>query len=95
MNKVKKMTIISTFILLIIILFISTNPTTQDYLLYQDWKEISNPHIQIERKNFYLFSAYTPIVAHEHGMTHLVLMGNFYQISDGQFDYPWWLNFFN
>lgn len=95
MNKVKKRTLISAILLLIIIIFISTNPTKKDYLLYQDWEEISSPHFQIERKNFYLFSTYTPIVAHEYGMTHLGLMGNFYQISEGQFDYPWWLNFFN
>ncbi|MGB3261996.1 hypothetical protein [Paenisporosarcina sp.] len=98
MNNVKKRYIISAFLvlLLLIVLLIATNPTKQEYLQFNDWEEKQpSIHVQIERINFYVFSTYTPVVAHEHGMTHLGIIGDFYQISDGQFDYPWWLEFFN
>jgi len=96
MNKMKKRYMISAFLVLLIVLLIATNPTKQEYLQFNDWEEKpSSIHVQIERINFYVFSTYTPVVAHEHGMTHLGVFGDFYQISDGQFDYPWWLEFFN
>lgn len=95
-KKQKKKFIIGTLFVLIIILFMITNPTKQEYLQFSGWSEQPESiHIQIERVNFFIFSTYTPIVAHESGITHLGIMGNFFQISDGQFDYPRWLEFFN
>jgi len=95
-KKQKKKFIISALFVLIIILCMNTNPTKQEYLQFSGWSEPPKSiHIQIERVNFFIFSTYTPIVAHESGITHLGILGNFYQISDGQFDYPRWLEFFN
>lgn len=95
-KKRKKRLIISTLIVLMIIFCMSTNPTKQEYLQFNGWSESPKSiHIQIERVNFVLFSTYTPIVAHESGITHLGIVGHFFQISEGQFDYPWWLEFFN
>ena len=99
MRKLKKRHLISAFIVLIFILSIATNPTKQEYLQFIGWEERpeipENIHIQLERVNFFMFSTYTPIVAHESGITHLGIFGHFYQISNGQFDYPWLLEFFN
>ncbi len=95
-KKQKKKFIISASLVLIIILCMITNPTKQEYLQFSGWSEpLESIHIQIERVNFFIFSTYTPIVAHESGITHLGIMGHFFQISDGQFDYPKWLEFFN
>jgi len=95
-KKQKKKFIIGTLFVLIIILFMITNPTKQEYLQFSGWSEQPESiHIQIERVNFFIFSTYTPIVAHESGITHLGILGHFFQISDGQFDYPRWLEFFN
>ena len=95
-KKQKKKFIINAVLVLIFILFMITNPTKQEYLQFSGWSEPPESiHIQIERVNFFIFSTYTPIVAHESGITHLGIMGHFFQISDGQFDYPWWLEFFN
>lgn len=84
-------------IFLIIIISITTNPTKQDYLQFSEKQSgIPTPtEVEIERINFYLFSTYTPVFAYEHGITHIGLFGRFFQISEGQFDYPWWLEFFN
>jgi hypothetical protein len=51
--------------------------------------------VKIERINFYIFSTYTPFIYMENGMTHLGVFGHFIQISDGQFDYPRWLELFD
>ncbi|WP_075618517.1 hypothetical protein [Paenisporosarcina indica] len=96
MKKRKKRYIVSTILVLLIGVSIATNPTKKEYLQSTDWNHIpTTPSFYIERINFYLFSTYTPVVAHEHGITHLGIFGDFYQISDGQFDYPSWLEFFN
>ena len=95
-KKTKKRHMISALLVLIFILSVATNPTKQEYLQFIGWGEIPESiHIQIERVNFFMYSTYTPIVAHESGITHLGIFGHFYQISDGQFDYPWGLEFFN
>ena len=81
---------ISALLVLIFILSIATNPTKQEYLQFIGQEEIPESiHIQLEEVNFFIFSTYTPFVAHESGITHLGIFGHFYQISDGQFDYPW------
>jgi hypothetical protein len=51
--------------------------------------------MDIERINFFIFSTYIPVVYSEKGITHLGIMGKFIQISDGQFDYPVWLELFD
>jgi hypothetical protein len=95
----RKWMFIGLFFLAIITLTI-TNPSKEDYeaiFVHPHIKtaEIFNKHYQLERINFFLFSTYTPIVAEEHGKTHLGILGNFFPISDGQFDYPKWLELFN
>jgi hypothetical protein len=90
--------IIVAFILFIFVLTF-TNPTEEDYqqFIVNEFGEppISDLPVEIERVDFVIFSTYTPIVAFEHGITHLGIGGIFLQISDGQFDYPWWLELFN
>jgi hypothetical protein len=96
MKKVRKRHMIIVLLVLILILSLATNPTKQEYLQFEDWGEIKpSNHVDIERVNFFIFSTYTPVVAHETGVTYLGIFGHFFQISDGQFDYPWWLEFFN
>lgn len=86
------------FVVLVGFLFF-TNPTEKDYHLYSEKKYGKPPTLnlptELERVNFIIFSTYTPKFAFENGITHLGIMGHFFQISDGQFDYPWWLEFFN
>jgi hypothetical protein len=75
-----------------------TNPTKQEYLQFSEEQSgIPTPSwVEIERINFYLFSTYAPKMPIDHyGIVHLGFMGNFFQISEGQYDYPWWLKFFN
>lgn len=76
-----------------------TNPSEEEYLEMFDnsYKQMlpDGVEVEIERVNFYLFSTYTPIVGFEHGVTHLGIYGSFFPISDGQFDYPGWLELFN
>lgn len=96
--RIKKGYIVSALLFLLIIILIVTNPTKNDYLDFID-EQIGpapkNVEIEIERINFYVFSTYTPIVHSEYGMTYLGVFNTFFEISDGQFDYPWWLEFFN
>ena len=95
--KIKKRYGTVTFFFLLFIILFFTNPTSNDYLQFSE-NQIGLPtptNVEIERINFYLFSTYTPIAYQEYGMTHLGVFNNFFQISDGQFDYPWWLEFFN
>jgi hypothetical protein len=54
-----------------------------------------NAIVKIERVNFYIFSTYTPFIYVESGLTHLGAFGHFIRISDGQFDYPRWLELFD
>ena len=75
-----------------------TNPSESDYNEFALNKYGEPPltyaNVKLERINFIVFSTYTPFYQFENGITHLGIMGKFIQISDGQFDYPWWLEFF-
>ena len=96
--KFKKRYVVSALLFLLIIILIVTNPTKNDYLQFREAQIGTTPEneeTEIERINFYVFSTYTPIVRTEYGKTHLGVLNTFFEISDGQFDYPWWLEFFN
>jgi hypothetical protein len=91
---------ISLLVILLISAALLTNPAKKDYLLFSEEffgesLPVHDPDVSVERINFFLFSTYTPVVYEEHGVTHLGIYGQFIQISDGQFDYPWWLEFFS
>lgn len=86
--------------LLVIIVFIATvtNPSEEQYLQFskERYGEVEAPiEMEVERINFLLFTAYTPIYHWDHGITHIGVFGTFFQISDGQYDYPFWLELFN
>lgn len=92
----------SFFIVIFVILFgflALTNPSESDYNEFTVKKYGEPPlaysHVKLERINFIVFSTYTPFYQFENGITHLGIMGKFIQVSDGQFDYPKWLEFFN
>lgn len=70
----------------------STN--RQGRLTFAEGK-IGKAIVKIERVNFYIFSTYTPFFYVEPGATDLGVFGHFIRISDGQFDYPWWLELFD
>ncbi|WP_228027575.1 hypothetical protein [Bacillus fonticola] len=94
----KKRSIIAGLFSILIIFSILTNPTKKDYLLFSEETTgiVTPATVEIERINFYLFSTYAPMRPLDHyGIVHLGFMGKFFQISDGQFDHPWWLEFFN
>lgn len=97
MKKIRKSHIISALLIFILVSSIAINPTKQDYLEFSEDHHVSTPSsIEIERMNFYLFSTYTPVMPMDHyGIVYIGFMGNFFQVSDGQYDYPWWLEFFN
>ncbi|WLD94565.1 hypothetical protein [Alkalihalobacillus sp. AL-G] len=98
MKKLKKKYIISGFFVLLILLCIATNPTKQEYVLFSKGRigEAPPSDIQIEVKNFYVFSTFAPKLPMDHyGIVHLGFMGKFFRISDGQYDYPVWLEFSN
>lgn len=94
----KKYSLLVLFFTMLLVGFF-TNPSEEEYLemtgepIYEELPE--GLEMEVERVNFFLFSAYTPVVAGEHGMTHLGVYGRFFQISNGQFDYPVWLEVFN
>lgn len=82
----------------IILLALLTNPSEEQYLRFSEdrYGTIETPiSMEIERINFLVFTAYTPIYFNEHGITHIGAFSTFFQISDGQFDYPMWLEIFN
>jgi hypothetical protein len=86
------------FLLVFTFLAILTNPSKQDYLSYtEEQSGIATPEsIEIERINFYLFSTYAPMMPMDHyGIVHLGFIGIFFKISEGQYDYPKWLEFFH
>lgn len=95
MKKYSLLFLVFTFLLIAVL----TNPSEEEYLemtgetTYEKLPE--ELEMEVERVNFFLFSAYTPVVAGEHGITHLGVLGSFFQISSGQFDYPGWLEVFN
>jgi hypothetical protein len=99
----KKRYIIISLSLLMIIIALLTNPTKEDYISFRNkqgafihvYDKAGNKVIKLERVNFYIFSTYTPFIYVEPGMTHLGMFGHFFQISDGQFDYPSWLELFD
>ncbi|MGD6832319.1 hypothetical protein ACQCT5_09150 [Sutcliffiella halmapala] len=78
----------------VLLALIYFNPSQQDYEEFSK-QEYGHPpddvEMDIERINFFIFSTYTPVVYLEKGITHLGIMGRFIRISDGQFDYPFWL----
>lgn len=88
---------IFTFILLIVLgIAIITNPTQKEYKQFTEKAIGETPSdIEVEHINFYIFSAYTPVAFGEHGITYLGIFGQFIQISEGQFDYPIWLELLN
>ncbi|MFE7061991.1 hypothetical protein ACFVAD_07550 [Sutcliffiella sp. NPDC057660] len=102
MNKIRKRYIIGA-LLVFFILSMVTNPTKQDYINYTNFneKKMEESHEQldfeVERINFFLFSTYAvkELALDHYGNVHLGFMGNFFQISEGQYDYPGWLEFFN
>ncbi|WP_456278902.1 hypothetical protein [Bacillus sp. AK128] len=99
----KKQNIIGTILFFFIIFSIMTNPSKQDYINYTnfDEKKMEESHEQlnfeVERINFFLFSTYAvkELTLDHYGIVHLGFSGNFFQISEGQYDYPWWLELFN
>ncbi|QFT87534.1 hypothetical protein FIU87_02620 [Bacillus sp. THAF10] len=82
MIKMKRGWIGGGVVLLLIVIAILTNPTLADY----EGEKGELLEGEVEHINFYVFSTYTPVVHHEHGITHLGIFGKFYQMSDGQFD---------
>lgn len=79
-------------------MLIATNLPKEKYIEFSEREtgiEIP-PAIKVERINFYLFSTYAPVGPLDHyGKVHLGVAGKFFPISDGQYDYPWWLTLFN
>ncbi|WP_349408287.1 hypothetical protein [Pseudalkalibacillus sp. SCS-8] len=93
----RKHLVISVLILLLFVTFF-LNPTTEEYLQYsEETTGIQTPSdIEIERLDFFVFSTYAPKTPHDHyGIVHLGFMGTFFQISEGQYDYQWLLEFFH
>ena len=95
----KKLKLSISIVVLAVGLLVLTNPSESDYFEFTV-KEYGEPprvssSAKLERINFFVFSTYTPVFQYEKGITHLGIMGTFIQISDGQFDYPFWLEFFN
>jgi hypothetical protein len=88
--KKKKIQWIITFILLVVLAL--SNPSEQDYKKFDEEKYgkplITSFPITLDRKNFFLFSTYTPVFAVENGITHLGIMGHFIQISNGGMGKP-------
>jgi hypothetical protein len=100
LEAMKRKWMLIGLVLFVVITLTTTNPSKEDYeaiFVHPHVKkaEIFNKHYELEHINFFLFSTYTPVVAEEHGKTQLGILGNFFAISDGQFDYPKWLELFN
>ncbi|WP_064092173.1 hypothetical protein [Rossellomorea aquimaris] len=97
MRKDRHQYVLVFFLFILLFTAIITNPSKDDYIQFSE-ESIGQPNpagLEIERINFYFFSAYTPVFFDEYGVSYLGLFGKFIRISDGQFDYPWWLEFFN
>jgi hypothetical protein len=97
MDTRKRNIMISALIAFLLLILLLTNPTTEDYIAFSE-EQIGaqmSDEVEIERINFLVFSTYAPIYVHEYGRVHLGMSGMFFPISNGQFDYPWWLEFFN
>lgn len=97
--KTRKWFVFGILIMGVLIFLALTNPNEKDYYVFTEKKygkplEDSLYMSDLERIDFFVFSTYTPIFITEHGITHLGIMGKFIQISDGQFDYPRWLELF-
>ncbi|MCM3636284.1 DUF4359 domain-containing protein [Sporosarcina luteola] len=93
----KKRYLIGGLLLFILLFALVTNPSEKEYLQFSEEHYGPPPllaKIETERINFLLFSTYTPIYHFEYGITYLGAFGMFFQISDGQFDYPRWLELF-
>ncbi|MCF6136568.1 hypothetical protein [Pseudalkalibacillus berkeleyi] len=86
------------FLIVLCTASILTNPSTESYLQFSEEKSgVMKPaEVEVERINFFLFSTYAPKGPMDHyGIVHLGFMNRFYQISEGQYDYPVWLEFFH
>jgi hypothetical protein len=81
--KKKRIQWIITFIILVVLAL--TNPSEQDYKKFDEEKygkpPVTSFPITLDRKNFFLFSTYTPVFAVENGITHLGILGCFIQIT--------------
>ncbi|WP_430787340.1 hypothetical protein VBD025_16190 [Virgibacillus flavescens] len=100
----KKRYVICALFILLIFLSIVTNPSKRDYINFVDFNEekleasfSDNVDLEVERINFLLFSTYSVIEVRtdSHSAVDLGFMGHFFRISDGQYDYPWWLELFD
>ncbi|WP_254660762.1 hypothetical protein [Bacillus sp. FJAT-27225] len=83
---------------ILLLLCILTNPSTKEYVAFSgNQPKNLELRVKIDRTNFFLFSTYAPkiVATDEYGMVHLGVLGRFYQVSDGQYDYPWWLELLN
>ncbi|WP_409270086.1 hypothetical protein V1499_11630 [Neobacillus sp. SCS-31] len=97
--KTRKRWVIGIVIMVVLIFLALTNPNEKDYYDFTVNEYGKPPHdslyfSKIERINFIIFSTFTPYFLYENGVTHIGIMGNFIQVSDGQFDYPRWLKLF-
>ena len=103
MKKSKKRVIMGSLLGIFLLVALLSNPTKKDYMEYTNFNETNAVSfkepvdIEIERINFFIFSTYAPKdkVLESYGIVHLGFMNNFFQISDGQYDYPGWLEFFS
>ncbi|MGM7681283.1 hypothetical protein ACSVDA_03930 [Cytobacillus sp. Hm23] len=100
-RKKKKIVLLVCVIVVMLIALTITNPTTEDFTAFSEEKYDKMPPppknipVEIERIDFVIFSTYTLMLGYESGITYLGIFGHFFQISEGQFDYPWWLDLFN
>ncbi|MBM7660985.1 hypothetical protein JOC85_001757 [Bacillus mesophilus] len=93
-----KKVVLMVALLLFLLISTVTNPTTQDYIHFEE-KNFGNPlpeNVRIAEADFFIFSVYaaTPKEAiDEFGIVHLGFMGQFFQVSDGQFDDSIWKDY--
>ncbi|MFC4355043.1 hypothetical protein ACFO0S_08295 [Chryseomicrobium palamuruense] len=88
-----KRLVIIVWIGFLLLLFGVTIPKMENFIQYSESVAgVPTPEdVTIEHYNFFLFSTYTPFVHDEYGITHLGTLGQFFPISEGQFDQPFWL----
>jgi hypothetical protein len=96
--RLKQVTIVVLLLLLIVAAL--TNPTKQDYINFDEERTgIAIPeNVRIVKANFYFFSVYASAPMNtidEYGIAHLGFMGNFYQVTNGQYDDSIWETFFH
>ena len=88
MKKGKRKYLIGGILILFLILCFAINPTKKDYLQFSEERTgvLTPTIVEIDRNNFVIFSTYTPVFAHEEGITYLGVLGNFIKVSNGQFE---------